>query len=115
MSDLTFTEKTNLEKLFQMGGGYVLNFSNRTLAEFVVESIGRDIYDAKYNFASGSKANRLCALWTQEPNHLVGKLVHDLLEYCRPIPGDLNRDHNVGGLLDGSGGVRQLKRWMPLP
>jgi hypothetical protein len=93
MSDLTFIEKTNLEKLFQMGGGYVLDFSNRTLAEFIAESTGRDIYDAKYDYASGSKANRLRAFWTQEPNHLVGKLVHDLLEYCRPAAGDSDQDH----------------------
>lgn len=92
MSDLTFIEKTKLEKLFQMGGGYVLDFSNRTLAEFVAESTGRDIYDAKYAHASGSKANRLRAFWTQEPNHLAGKLVHDLLEYCRPAAGDPDRD-----------------------
>jgi hypothetical protein len=92
MSDLTFIEKTKLEKLFQMGGGYVLDFSNRTLAEFVVESTGRDIYDAKYNYASGSKANRLRAFWTKEPNHLVGKLIHDLLDYCRPAASDRDQD-----------------------
>jgi hypothetical protein len=92
MSDLTFIEKTKLEKLFQRGGGSVLDFSNRTLAEFVAESNSRDIYDAKYNNASGSKANRLRAFWTLEPNHLVGKLVHDLLEYCRPAAGDPDRD-----------------------
>ncbi|GIW89872.1 MAG: hypothetical protein KatS3mg109_0304 [Pirellulaceae bacterium] len=88
MSDLTFIEKMKLEKLFQMGGGYVLDFSNRTLAEFVAESTGRDIYDAKYDYASGSKANRLRAFWTQEPNHLVGKLLDDLLKYCRPALND---------------------------
>lgn len=91
MSDLTFVEKSKLEKLFQMGGGYVLDFSNRTLAEFVAESTGRDIYDAKYAYASGSKANRLRTFWTQEPNHLVGKLIHDLLEYCRPAAGDTDQ------------------------
>lgn len=91
MSDLSFIEKTKLEKLFQMGGGYVLDFSNRTLAEFVAECAGRDIYDSKYDYASGSKANRLRAFWTQEPNYLVGKLVTDLLEYCRPAADDLDR------------------------
>jgi len=43
MSDLAFIEKTKLEKLFQMGGGYVLDFWNRTFADFVLESTGRDI------------------------------------------------------------------------
>jgi hypothetical protein len=91
VSDLTFIEKMKLEKLFQMGGGYVLDFSNRTLAEFVAESTGRDIYDAKYDYASGSKANRLRAFWTNEPNHIAGKLVSDLLAYCRPTVDDPDR------------------------
>ena len=92
MSDLTFIEKTKLERHFQMGGGYVLDFSNRTFAEFVAESTGRDIYDRRYDYDSGSKANRLRAFWTQEPNHLAGKLTTDLLEYSRPPAGDPSRD-----------------------
>ena len=83
MSDLTFMEKTKLEKLLGMESGYVLNFSNRTFAEFVVESTGKDIYDHKYEYASGSKANRLRTFWNKEPNHVVGKLTSDLLEYCQ--------------------------------
>lgn len=88
MSDLTFLEKRKLEELLDMGGGYVLDFSNRTLAEFVVESTGRNIYDSTYDYASGSKANRLRAFWSTESNHVVGKLVADLLEYCLPAGGE---------------------------
>jgi len=82
MSDLTFIEKSKLERQFGMGSGYVLNFSNRTFAEFVADSTGRDIDDAEYDYASGSKANRLRAFWAKEPNHVVGKLINDLLDYC---------------------------------
>ena len=111
MSDLTFIEKTKLERLFQMGGGYVLDFSNGTLAEFVADSVGRNIYDAKYDHASGSKANRIRAFWTQEPNYLVGKLIHDLLEYCRPPAGDPERDR----LLEECGRVaRRLRQSAPV-
>ncbi|MEM4724812.1 MAG: abortive infection family protein [Candidatus Hadarchaeum sp.] len=81
MANLRFNEKLALEKLFQMGGGYVLDFSNRTFAEFVFESTGRYIYDDRYNYRSGSKANRLRAFWEHEPDHIVGKLLNDLLEY----------------------------------
>jgi hypothetical protein len=91
MADLTFIEKTKLQRQFQMAGGYVLDFSNRTLAEFVADSTGRDIYNAKYDYASGSKANRLRAFWIQEPNHIVGKLITDLLEHSRPAAGDPDR------------------------
>src|SRR5262245_22515571 len=92
MSDLTYIERRKLENLFEMGGGYVLDFSNRTLSEVVAESTGRDIYDAKYNYASGSKANRIRAFWAHEPNHLVGKLIRDLLEHCRPTAADPEKD-----------------------
>ena len=91
MSDLTRIEKLKLERLLQMGGGYVLDFSNRTFAEFVLESTGRDIYDAKYDHGSGSKGNRLRGFWTRETNHVVGKLTTDFLEYCRTPTGDPDR------------------------
>lgn len=79
MSDLTFSEKRSLEKLLGMGGGYVLNFSDRTFREFVMDTVGRDIYDSKYNYASGSKANRLRGFWAVEVNHVVGQLLHELV------------------------------------
>lgn len=88
MSDLTFIEKTKLEKLFEMGGGYVLDFSNWSFAEFVSDTTGKDIYDRKYDYGSGSKANRLRAFWKKEPNHIVGKLIEDLIGYCRTMSDD---------------------------
>lgn len=75
MSDLTNVERRKLERLFEMGGGYVLDFSNRTFEEFVTDTIGRNIYDSRYNHGSGSKANRLRGFWQAEPNYVVGKLL----------------------------------------
>ncbi len=83
MSDLSITEKMKLEKLFGMESGYVLDFSNRTFGEFLSENAGVDIYQSKYNYASGSKANRLRAFWTKEGNAVVGKLLNKLLEYWK--------------------------------
>lgn len=79
-----------MERLFGMGSGYVLDFSNRTFSEFVLDSTGRDIFDSKYNYASGSKANRLRAFWNEESNALVAKLVRDILDYMleRPLSAD---------------------------
>lgn len=85
MSDLTSSEKRKLERLFRMSSGYVLDFSNRTFAEFVDHHTGRDIEDARYHVSSGSKANRLRGFWTQESNHLVGKLLGALIDYAREI------------------------------
>ena len=95
MANLTFLEKNKLEKLFGMGSGYVLDFSNRTFQEFIADSTGRDIFDQKYEYASGSKANRLRAFWSKEPNHVVGKLLSDLLDYCKDgsaYPPNLHED-----------------------
>lgn len=83
MANLTSIEKLKLENLFEMSGGYVLDFSNRTFQEFIVENAQRDIYDSKYAYGSGSKANRLRAFWEKESNSVIGKLIVDLLEYWR--------------------------------
>ncbi len=64
-----------------MGSGYVLDFFNSTFRECIFDSVGKNIYDDKYAKASGSKANRLRAFWAEEPNHIVGKLLSDLLDH----------------------------------
>jgi hypothetical protein len=81
MSDLTYLEKRRFEQLLGMASGYVLDFTNRSFDEFVRDSTGRDIYDSRYDYASGSKANRLRAFWLKEENSVVGKLMNDLLEF----------------------------------
>lgn len=81
MANLTTNEKQILERLFQMNSGYVLNFSDRTMGEFFRDDVGVDIYSKKYNYASGSKANRLRGLWLNAADKVVGKSVAKLLEY----------------------------------
>jgi len=83
MSDLTSIEKLKLEKLLEMESGYVLDFSNITFQEFVLENTKINIYDEKYNYRSGSKANRLRAFWKEETNAIVGELLDKLLEYWK--------------------------------
>jgi hypothetical protein len=81
MSNLTTVEKRKFERLLQMSGGYVLNFSNTTLEAFVLDSTRREFYDIKYDYGSGSKANSLRAFWNAESNHIVAKLLGDLIDY----------------------------------
>jgi hypothetical protein len=104
MSNLTFTEKRKLEQLLGMKTGYVLDFSDRTFAEFVSDATGRNIFDERYNYASGSKANRMRAFWQKEDNATVGKLLGEMLNYseesgplaevCRLIVARLLQDGN---------------------
>ena len=43
MADLSSIERRKLERLLRMGGGYVLDFSDRTFSEFFEEHTRRDI------------------------------------------------------------------------
>jgi hypothetical protein len=84
MADLTFIEKSKLERLFGMESGYVLDFTDRQFREFVADTTGKDILDQKYAYASGSKANRLRAFWREEPDHVVGRVLTALIDHCKP-------------------------------
>ena len=54
-----------LDEIFEMGGGYVLNFSDRTFAQFFAEELNIDICEARYARQGTSKAKRLrCFLQT---------------------------------------------------
>lgn len=86
MSDLNFLEKSHLEKLFQMNGGYVLNFTNRTFQEFIADAVKKDIDDKKYSTSSSSKAGRLREFWRLESNYVVGSLTQKMAEYAEPLP-----------------------------
>ncbi len=48
-----------IDDLFDMGGGYVLDFSNRTFSEFFNDELGVDIDDPRYDVEGTSKAKRL--------------------------------------------------------
>lgn len=87
MSDLTALEKRKLERALGMESGYLLDFSNRTFAEFFLDSFGIDIYDAKYDYYSGSKANRMRAFWDKESNYLVGRVLGLLFDEWSEFAG----------------------------
>src|SRR6185437_93574 len=85
MSNLSNLEKRKFEKLLGMSSGYVLDFSNRTFAEFITDSTGLNIYEARYDHGSGSKANRLRKFWEVEENTVVAKLMQDILDSVFPV------------------------------
>ena len=81
MADISSIERRKLERLFRMGGGYVLDFTDRTFSEFFEEHTRRDIDTAIYRDRGTSKANRLRGFWATEGNHLVGKVIQALIQY----------------------------------
>lgn len=83
MANLTQVEKLKYEKLFEMDGGYVLDFSNPSFQRFIYDTIGIDVYHDKYGMFGPSKANRLRAIWQIESNYNVGLLLSEMLEYWK--------------------------------
>lgn len=83
MSNLTRNEKQILEKFFKMNDGEVLDFSHRTLQEFILDHTEINVNDDLYNnyYQSGSKANRLRTFWEIQPNHTVAKLIDAFLRH----------------------------------
>ena len=72
------------EDVFEMGTGYVLDFSNRTFAEFFAD-LGVDI---DQEFPDGSKANRLRAFLRSADAPRVAQALEALLQYRGPRDGD---------------------------
>jgi hypothetical protein len=93
MASLATNDKQVLEKLFQMSGGYVLNFSDRTFGEFFKDDVRVEIYDTKFNYASGSKANRMRGFWQVAGDPLVGRSIEKLIAYidAQILIGNLKR------------------------
>jgi len=96
MNSLTHIDKQKLERELEMGGGYVLDFSNRTFEEFFREVVGVQIYDSKYDYDSGSKANRMRAFWRVATDKQLIQLFQGLLEgweiYSNAPISDASRD-----------------------
>lgn len=68
--------KQKLEHLLGMRGGYVLDFSNASFADFVRSSIGID----PYALHEGSKAQVLRSLWFSLTDPEFARLTIDMLE-----------------------------------
>lgn len=51
-----------LDEIFEMGGGYILNFSDRTMSLFFARNQNVDIDDPTYAENGGSKGRRLTQL-----------------------------------------------------
>ena len=105
MANLSMVDKRLLEDLFGMNGGYVLDFSNHTFAEFF-NQYSINIYHDKYAVYGDSKAKRLRGFWQVESDSLVGKILNYLFEYVDAInlieAGELTSKHwEIGSRLKG--------------
>ncbi len=83
MADIKQIELVCFEELFDMGSGYVLDFSNNAFRAFILSHTKIDIYDNKYSIYGDSKAKRLRAFLKIEDEYIVSKVLDELLEYWR--------------------------------
>ncbi len=79
MSSLTDIEKRYLERTLNMGGGYVLDYTDATFGEFFARH-HVNIHSQKYRTYGTSKAKKLRSFWEQETNALVGQALSEMLD-----------------------------------
>ena len=80
MAILSFQEKQLIEKVFGMGSGYVLNFSNREFEEFMKDVVSYNIYQ---KYPGLSKAKMLRRFIEDESDVYVGKMIILLINYMK--------------------------------
>lgn len=88
MSSITDIEKRYMEKLLDMGGGYVLDYSDPSYGEFFKRH-GINIHGPKYQTYGTSKAKKMRAFWEQEPDAVVGKVLSEMMDSYE-ADGELN-------------------------
>ena len=70
-----------LDYIFEMGGGYVLDFSNQTYSEFFNDELGINIDDDKFCDIGTSKGKRLRSYLKQSETEDVLRVLTSLWEY----------------------------------
>lgn len=81
MTNIRAIDMLFLDDLFEMGGGYVLNFSDRTFAQFFAEELNLDIDDQAYAVNGGSKGKRLRHFLQTVDKPTVVRTLNGLWEY----------------------------------
>lgn len=99
MSKLSLPNKTFLEAVLGMAGGYILDFSNNSFANFF-RDLNIDIYDEqKYPGFGDSKANRMRALWRSGSDAQVSASLVALADYIeakQAVPDASGFQENIG-------------------
>jgi hypothetical protein len=81
MTNIRTVEMLFLDDLFEMRGGYVLDFSDKTFTEFFKNELAIDIDSPAYAVAGGSKGKRLRCFLQTEGIPTVVRTLNALWEY----------------------------------
>lgn len=81
MVQIKHSEMRAIDDAFDMHGGYVLDFSDRTMREYFEDEFGIKIYQEKYSFNGTSKAKYLRAFIATEGPGIVCRVLRSLWTY----------------------------------
>lgn len=98
MANIRSIDMLFLDDLFEMGGGYVLHFSDRTFAHFFAEELSIDIDDPRFARNGTSKAKRLRCFLQSVDKPTVVRTLTGLWEYreaLRKRSGQAEKLHNA--------------------
>ncbi len=112
-----FNEKQLFERLFEMDSGYLLDFSNSSLREFL-NDFRIDLGSEAYNVYGSSKAKKIRAFWEVEPDATVASVLEALLENANANRDITPRDNELAlqyiNRLKGNEAHRNLDVEMPV-
>ncbi|WP_256579155.1 restriction endonuclease [Pseudomonas sp. VI4.1] len=95
MANFKSTEMRFLDSIFDMGGGYVLDFSNRTMDEFFMEELEIDISHEMFSKDGTSKARRLRYLLQNADHPTVTRVLEALWKYRQTSQEETKSEETV--------------------
>lgn len=95
MANFKSTEMRFLDSIFDMGGGYVLDFSNRTMDEFFMEELEIDISHEMFSKDGTSKARRVRCLLQNADHPTVVRVLEALWNYRQSMRGARKAEEDV--------------------
>ena len=98
MAKFKSREMRLLDSIFEMEGGYVLNFSNRTMDEFFSEELGINIYDEIYAGSGTSKAWRLRTLLQLADPLTVVRVLEALWAYRKELREESKVEETIANI-----------------
>lgn len=81
MTGIRLIDQQIIDKIFEMESGYVLDFTDRSMAQFFADDLNIDIYDSRYAEDGTSKAKRLRCFFRKVDVPIAVRVLHTLWEY----------------------------------
>lgn len=81
MQNLKASEMRVVDRVFEMGEGYVLDFSDRTIGEFFLDELNIDLTAARFAVNGTSKAKRLRTFLQTVDKATAARALRELLKY----------------------------------